>query len=583
VKAPKRGLALQLTLVCGGLVALCLALAVGPMLINTRRNYVSRATAQFERELARLHKDLVTAVAQDDHDKLDLLCNELNGDYQGRVSLIAPDGSIMADSMSARCVAMARRDCIPAIRHERRKMLERSQPLNDTVAIRLRTRLGAAGSATVRLALPIQPVREEMRKLGQWLLVATVLAMAAAVLAAVMVSRRIARPVERMTTLAEQIATGNLDSRPPTVGGSSEIGRLAEALAAMQQSLRQNMSDLRRERNQALAIVGAMADGVLALQTDGRTLFANQAAGELLGAEIPTDTPLADLAIPEPVRQLAQRVLDSQAPAEETLGDERRGERVIGIAGTPVPADRGSGGAVLVLRDISEARRAATLGRELVANASHELRTPLAIVESSADTLLDAVEELPADLREFIDIISRNSRRMAGLVNETLELSKLESGGETQWEHADLSDLARRAIDPCRPLAAAKELDLQVDLAAEAPVRGDCSHLSSALRNLLENAIHYTPTGGRIGISLTLADSHACFAVSDTGPGIPEADRKRIFERFYRGDEAALKRAEGSGLGLAIVRRVAERHDGTVKVESTVGKGSTFTLRIPLG
>ncbi|MBT7304497.1 MAG: HAMP domain-containing protein, partial [Victivallales bacterium] len=229
MKAPRRRLAVQLTLVCGTLVAVCLALAVGPMLINTRRNYVSRATAQFERQLARLHKDLVVAAARDDHDQLDLLCNELNGDYQGRVSLIAPDGSIMADSMSARCVAMARRDCIPAIRHERRKMLERAQPLSDTVAIRLRTRLGAVGPATVRLALPIQPVREEMRKLGQWLLVATVLAMAAAVLAAVMVSRRIARPVEQMTSLAERIATGNLESKAPMVGGASEIGRLAEA------------------------------------------------------------------------------------------------------------------------------------------------------------------------------------------------------------------------------------------------------------------------------------------------------------------------------------------------------------------
>ncbi|MBT3286054.1 MAG: HAMP domain-containing protein [Victivallales bacterium] len=582
MKAPRRRLAVQLTLVCGTLVAVCLALAVGPMLINTRRNYVSRATAQFERQLARLHKDLVVAAARDDHDQLDLLCNELNGDYQGRVSLIAPDGSIMADSMSARCVAMARRDCIPAIRHERRKMLERAQPLSDTVAIRLRTRLGAVGPATVRLALPIQPVREEMRKLGQWLLVATVLAMAAAVLAAVMVSRRIARPVEQMTSLAERIATGNLESKAPMVGGASEIGRLAEALGAMQQSLRQNMSDLRRERNQALAIVGAMADGVLALQADGRTLFANQAAGELLGTEIPNDTPLADLTLPEPVRQLARRVLDSQTPAEETLGDERRGERVIGIAGTPVPTDRSSGGAVLVLRDISEARRAAALGRELVANASHELRTPLAIVESSADTLLGAVDELPADLREFVDIISRNSRRMAGLVNETLELSKLESGGETQWEHADLADLAHGAIDPCRPWAAAKGLDLQIDLAAQAPVQGDCSHLASALRNLLENAIHYTPATGRIGVSLTLAEGHASFSVSDSGPGIPEADRKRIFERFYRGDEAALKRAEGSGLGLAIVRRVAELHGGTISVESTVGQGSTFTLRIPL-
>jgi two-component system phosphate regulon sensor histidine kinase PhoR len=279
---------------------------------------------------------------------------------------------------------------------------------------------------------------------------------------------------------------------------------------------------------------------------------------------------------------LAREILDAQVASAAEIGDERAGDRVIGVAGTPVPGEDGADGAVLVLRDITEARRAASLGRELVANASHELRTPLAIVESSADTLLGSADGLPEDLRPFLEIISRNSRRMARLVSETLELSKLEAGWQAEPDHADLGHLARRAVEQCQPLAEEKGVLLQVGTLVLAPVSGSETQLFSALRNLVENAVHYTPSGGRVTVRSRIDGTDVEFSVADTGPGIPEADHKRIFERFYRGDEAALKRAEGSGLGLAIVRRVAELHGGSVRVESTLGSGSTFFLRVPL-
>lgn len=577
--APRR-LAWQLTIACVALAALCLVLAAAPLFVGNRRHYVSRATARFERELRFRHGELLAAAARDDREELDRLCEALNVDYQGRVSLIAADGSIYADSMSARCRERARPECIPALREERVKMLERAQPLHDTVAIRLPIRLEPLGPMTVRLALPIQPVREEMRRLGQWLLATAVLALMAAVAAAAVIARRIARPIERMTRLAERIAEGDLDGPPPAAGpGVGEIDRLGQALGTMQSSLRQSMSALRRERQQALAIVGAMTDGVLALDMDGRVLFANPAVGELLGGLPTPGSPLAEGVFPEPVRELARRVLEEQVSAETVLGDELQAERLLGVVCTPVPGE--SGGAVLVLRDITEARRAASLGRELVANASHELRTPLAIVESSADTLLAAGDDLPPDLREFADMISRNCRRMAGLVSETLELSKLESGWGKQPESLDLAELAGRTVEQCRPLAAAKGLELTFSAAAPVPVRGVASQLTSALRNLVENAVHYTPAGGRVEVSVNGDGSHADCLVGDTGPGIPEADRKRIFERFYRGDHAAQLRAEGSGLGLAIVRRVAELHGGSASVASSPGEGSRFLLRLP--
>ncbi|MBN2450657.1 MAG: HAMP domain-containing protein [Lentisphaeria bacterium] len=580
---PRRRYSLSVRLLAAyGLVVVCsVGLVALPVHVRLRRDYVTRATQAFGNALFLRIDELRAAAEAEDRTALDLACDRLNAGFQGRVSVLARDGAILGDSMSALCLDRALPECLPAIRAERDAALRHYQPLDDTVSIRLPLVLGSAGPVTVRLALPIQPVRDQMSHMNRMLAVSGAGGLLAAAALALWLARRIARPVEEMTRAAERIAAGAFDAELPAAGGD-EIGRLAGAFGTMQACLRQTLDELRAERNQAHAVVNSMSDGVVALSSDGVVLYANAAAAELLDSDPPR--PGERLPGPAALLDVVAAALRTGGPLRLEMGDVRQGERVVRAVITPLAeAGQAGRGVVLVLADITEARRAESLGRELVANASHELRTPLAIVGSTADTLLAVAEQIPAPIREFLHIIERQAERMRRLVDETLQLSVLESGmpGEP-LETLDVRGVVRQALDALGAAAAAKGIEVRF----EEPVAGVCipafeAQLTGAVRNLLDNAIRYTPPGGKVTVSINADAEWVCIEVADTGPGIAPLEQRRIFERFVRGRAAGATQAEGSGLGLAIVRRVAEIHRGTVDVSSRPGEGSTFRLRLP--
>ncbi|MCK5805853.1 MAG: HAMP domain-containing protein [Lentisphaeria bacterium] len=544
-----------------------------------RSGYVSRATRTLETAVKKSSEALRQAAEEGNRLGLDQICEHLNRPFQGRVSVIDAGGRVMADSMSLRCHARARPECVPGIRARQEKLLRNYAPLNDTVTVRLPVRLGTAGPATVRLALPIHPVRTQTRRMGGVLVLGAVSALVLAVCVTAWLSRRIARPVERMTALAERIADGNF-SAADVAGGPGEVGRLGEALNSMRGALQGNVAALKHERNQALAIVQTMADGVLALDGDQRILLANRAASALLDESVlEPGTCLTADTLPTRCAPSLIAALEVDQPQDLEVGDFTRGERVLHVSVRPVGQGEGT---VLALRDITEAKRAETLGRELVANASHELRTPIAIIRSTADTMLDLAETLPPEQREFTDIIGRQAARMEALVNETLSLSRLEAdmdGGG--WERLCANEIAEQVVSMHSPLASKREIELRfLPCADSAVVIGDAAQLREAVANLVENALHYTPVRGRVAVAVESGEDEVRILVSDTGPGVAPSERDRIFRRFVRGPAAAT-RGEGSGLGLAIVARIAELHGGHVDVQSAPGGGSVFRLLLP--
>jgi signal transduction histidine kinase len=561
-------------------VVVCsLALLAIPLHYGLQRDYITRATESFEKALAFEMDALTRAAEQADRATLDLACDRLNESFQGRVSLIDPQGRVLADSMSARCLQRARPECLPAILSQQRRNVQDTMPLDDTVALRIPIRLGSVGPATARLALPIEPVRRQMAHMGRMLAGTAVAALLLVGILSLWLARRIAQPVEEMTRVAERIAAGDFDCRVST-GGTDEIGRLAEAVRSMQQSLRQTLSELRQERNQARAIVAGMSDGVIALSPQLAIIYANEAAARLLA--LTNLQPGSTFQPPPDLRPIIERALERRQEEAIELGDLRRGDRIIHVAVSPLDQALGDGGgAVLVLCDRTEARRAETMGRELVANASHELRTPLAIMSSTADTLLDLATELSPEPREFLQIIARQAERLRQLVNETLELSQLESGTPPgAKERLSLADLARQVVDNALPLASSRGVTLKP---VQAPatdvfVLGFEHLLASALANLVDNALRYTPTGGTVTVTVEQDGPHAVVAVADTGPGIAPAEQTRIFDRFVRGKAATATPTEGSGLGLAIARRSVEIHGGSIRLDSALGQGSTFRL-----
>ncbi|MGH9778173.1 MAG: sensor histidine kinase, partial [Candidatus Acidiferrales bacterium] len=242
-----------------------------------------------------------------------------------------------------------------------------------------------------------------------------------------------------------------------------------------------------------------------------------------------------------------------------------------------------AGGVVLVLHDISDLRRLERVRRDFVANVSHEFRTPLTAIQGFAETLLGGALEDAQNSRRFLEIIRDHAARLGRLTDDLLKLSQMEAGKlELDLRPVAVTDLIDSCVETTRLKAGQKELALVIDSAPGlAPVRGDSNRLREVLQNLLDNAVQYTPAGGRITVRATASDGGIVISVADTGIGIPKADQERIFERFYRVDAARSREVGGTGLGLAIARHLVEAHGGRITVVSEVGRGSTFFVFLP--
>jgi signal transduction histidine kinase len=319
-------------------------------------------------------------------------------------------------------------------------------------------------------------------------------------------------------------------------------------------------------------ILGSMQDGVLLFDGGWRTVFANRAIERHLGAR-----PEALVQVfPPSLRETIRRVAETERVeiAEIETGAPTRWLRV---TATPTGTD---GSVLAVIADVTEARRLDAIRRDFVANASHELKTPAASIQAAAETLQHVWQEDPAAVPRFAEQLEREAVRLSRIVADLLDLSRLESGSQLE-DHVHLDALVREETSRLEVAATDAGLTMDVDAATVPAVRGSTRDLSLLVRNLLDNAIRYTKDAGTVVASVSADDGAVVLRVSDTGTGIPSKELGRVFERFYRVDRARSRETGGTGLGLAIVRHVAENHGGTVTVESELGLGSTFEVRLP--
>jgi two-component system phosphate regulon sensor histidine kinase PhoR len=362
-----------------------------------------------------------------------------------------------------------------------------------------------------------------------------------------------------------------------------DLAGLTNELSAITTRLRDRLEELTEERDRAGQVLDALDDGVLLLDGAGRLLVANPAARAWFGlpGDLRPGLPAQRvLGVPQ-VSALAEEAAHAGAPVVGTCTLVFPEPRTLAMRAFPL-ADRGPTGRIVVtLTDITQRRRLEVLRRDFVANASHELKTPVAAVRALAETLLAALPDDPEAGHRFAERIGREAERLEALVRDLLDLSRVERG-TLDVEPVDLVGLVKEVTGGYADRAEERRVRLRTELRPDLSVRGDRAQLGLLLSSLLDNALRHTPAGGTVQVRLDAGEGGAVLAVADTGEGIPAGELTRVFERFYRVDKARARQTGGTGLGLAIVRHVAEAHGGGVRVDSELGRGSTFTVTLPV-
>jgi two-component system phosphate regulon sensor histidine kinase PhoR len=502
-----------------------------------------------------------------------------------RVTLIAQDGRVIGDSTADGTELLAlenhgRRPEILAAGTVRELLVRRYSTTTDYDTLYAVVRITHPEIAYVRLSLPMTEIAGQQRSVLWLIAVGLLVSLPVAALAAWLVTAPISRRVETVAAIARRYADGDL-TRPNSGYGDDELGEVARALDGAAQQLGRRLSDLAHDRRHLRAILAGMVEGVLVLDRQGRLLMANDAARSMLKLD---DSAMGRryqewMRQPELFAQVAQALAgDTPGGVEFVLARDPSRTCVARAA----PGGEPEGGAILVLHDISDLRRADRVRRDFVANVSHELRTPLTAIRGYVEALLDdppAAEES----RRFLEIIARHTGRMERLVKDLLRLARLDAGQETpERGDCDLGTVLQGVLhELAGPIEQRRShVDVAIQPDADALI-SDPARLHDVLRNLVENAVNYAPEGGHVVVEAFRDAEAVVIRVLDDGPGIPAADLSRVFERFYRVDKSRARAPGGTGIGLAIVKHLVELLGGSVSASTRAEGGAAFTVRLP--
>ncbi|MFZ5826254.1 MAG: two-component system histidine kinase PnpS [Bacillota bacterium] len=399
------------------------------------------------------------------------------------------------------------------------------------------------------------------------------------------VTARLAEALAQTTEVVRRVAEGDfsrtLASEEPDV---TEMLDLKQGINATASHLRQRLSELSREKTRMDAILQHMADGVLLIDSKKKIALMNPAAEQMLGVLAREAVGKDHLEVTHhfDLDEKLQHVLRTGDAASLEIRRARPETQILEarLAPTGRESERG---VLLVLRDITRSRQLEQMRTEFVASVTHELRTPLTSIRGFAETLLEGALEEPETARHFVEIIKRESQQLGALIEDLLDLSRIESGKlRLKREPVLMQALVPETVSRLAQKAQASNIDLVLEIPADLPpVQGDRDRLAQVLINLVDNAVKYTPTGGQVTVAAREEGRGIQVSVADTGVGIPQPDLARVFERFYRVDKARSRSTGGTGLGLSIVKHIVEAHRGTIRVESEVGQGSTFIFTLP--
>ena len=508
-----------------------------------------------------------------------------------RITVILPDGRVIGDS-----------DENPAVMENHRNRPEIAVALaggtgqsirySDTLRRRLmylavpfRLKDGVV-AGVVRTSLPLAVVDGALTTFYRHVALGGLAVATLFAVVSLLLSQRITRPLAHMRQVSEQFALGELSARVP-LPDTEELDSLARTMNQMAAQLNERIRSMALQHNEQRAVLANMTEGVLAVDLKQRILHINPAACRLFGLK-PDEG--RGRHILEVVRNIALQefiglTLNSEGVVERDVVFRDDEDRFIQLHGAALKDDTGAIiGGLVVMNDITRLKRLESIRRDFVANVSHELKTPLTTLKGCVETLSDGAVANPEEARRFLGMMDRQVMRLEAMVGDLLVLSRLEhesERGDLELVSGSVNDVLSRVVQAFFDRAAKKGIRLVLDCPDSITARINAALLEQAVGNLVDNAIKYTAEETIITVSACVLDDEVAIGVADQGIGIEKKHLDRIFERFYRVDEARSRAQGGTGLGLAIVKHIALAHHGSVSVKSIPGQGSTFTLRLP--
>ena len=524
------------------------------------------------------------------NETLQALCKQLGTESQTRLTVIKPDGTVLADSNESPA-DMDNHATRPEVAQALKGLTGASTRFSYTVNEKMVYVAMPAGAApnnvVIRASFPLTSIDATIGTIYRRMGGAVLIVMLCAALLSWVVSRRLVQPVMALKAGAARFACGDFAS-PLAVPDSEEFGSLAEALNEMARQCAFRIEAMEQQRNEQDAVFSSMMEGVFAVDSELRIISMNDAASTLLrvDANAVKGRPILEAVRNTALRDFVQGALVSDAPVEAELSVGQREPLLLKAQGAML--HDGSGrtmGAVVVLNDITRLRRLEEVRQDFVANVSHELKTPITSIKGFVETLLDEPAPSPENVRRFLQIVEKQANRLDAIIEDLLSLSRLEQtkgAVSLKIEQAPVLPVINAAVELCQHQAELREIRIQVECPPDLAAGINPPLLEQGLVNLINNAVKYSDDGQSVLVRAREHEGTLVIDVADEGTGIHANELDRIFELFYRIDKARSRDLGGTGLGLSIVKHIAQAHSGSVSVISTPGEGSVFTLQLPL-
>ncbi len=566
-------------------------LAVSWYMLSTIEDFILKQIVSDLHTRGQLIQDQLAVYLQPlDPDKLDRFCKDTGGKISTRITVVLPEGKVIGDSEEDPALMenhKNRPEILAALKGQPGSSMRFSATLNQKMMYAaLPLTIKNEIYAIVRLSIPVTDIDIIIDTLYKRVILSGIVIAILTSVISFFISRRISKPIEEMRRVAEKFSQGELKHRlhPPN---NFELAGLAKALNVMATQLEDRIETVIRQRNEYEAVLSSMSEGVIAINNEEYILNINQSGRNMFKLN-PSD--IKGKSIQEILRnrdfhQFVSSAVSDEQPKEGDFVIHQNTPRIVSTRSAPLYAPGGDRiGSLLVFNDVTRIRHLENVRKDFVANISHEIKTPLTAIQGFIETLSQNPDLNREETRRCIEIIERHVIRLNSIVDDLLSLARIEQedgNKEFRLQQTPIKDVIEAALPIVQPNAKDKGITFSIACEESVSARIDASLLELALVNLMDNAVKYSPEKSKIDIIAGEKDRNIYIKIRDNGPGIPKEHLPRIFERFYRVDEARSRKLGGTGLGLAIVKHIVKVHNGTVVVESALGKGSTFTINLP--